>query len=74
LTSAAQQSIVQKKQFNEEFAHLKADHQAEMEACQKAWKEVQDQQEAQLATLLKAMEDLQLHFDCLTGKTNTLSQ
>jgi hypothetical protein len=39
-----------------------------MEACQRAQKEVQDQQEAQLATLLKAMEDLQLQMTALQAK------
>jgi hypothetical protein len=42
LTSATQRSIARKKRFEEEFAHLKADHQAKMEACQKAQKEVED--------------------------------
>jgi hypothetical protein len=46
LTSATQQSIARKKQFHEEFAWLKAEHQAKMEARQKAQQEVQDQQEA----------------------------
>jgi hypothetical protein len=65
LTSATQRSIAQKKQFEEEFAHLKADHQAKMEAHQMAQKEVQDQQAAQLAASLKAMEDLQLQMTAL---------
>jgi hypothetical protein len=68
LTSATQRSIAWKKQFKEEFARLKADHQAEMEARQKAVKVVQDQQEAQLAALLKAMEDLQLQMTALQAK------
>jgi cell division protein FtsL len=42
LTSATQQSIARKKKFQEEFARLKAEHQAEMEAHQKAQQEVQD--------------------------------
>jgi hypothetical protein len=68
LALAMQQSIVQKKQFEEEFACLKADHQAKMEAHQKALKEVQDQQEAQLAASLKVMEDLQLQMTALQAK------
>jgi hypothetical protein len=42
LTSATQRSIARKKKFQEEFAQLKAKHQAKMEACQKAQQEVQD--------------------------------
>jgi hypothetical protein len=68
LTSATQQSNARKRRFEEEFAHLKADHQAEMEARQKAQKEVQDQQEAQLAALLRAMEDLKLQMTALQAK------
>jgi hypothetical protein len=68
LASATQQSIAQKRQFKEEFACLKADHQAKMEAHQNALKEVQDQQEAQLAASLKVMEDLQLQMTALQAK------
>jgi hypothetical protein len=68
LTSATQQSNARKRRFEEEFAHLKADHQAEMEARQKAQKEVQDQQEAQLAASLRAMEDLKLQMTALQAK------
>jgi hypothetical protein len=68
LTSATQQSNVRKRRFEEEFARLKADHQAEMEARQKAQKEVQDQQEAQLAASLRAMEDLKLQMTALPAK------
>jgi hypothetical protein len=68
LTSATQRSNARKRRFEEEFARLKADHQAEMEACQKAQKEVQDQQEAQLAASLRAMEDLKLQMTALQAK------
>jgi hypothetical protein len=73
LTLATQQSIAHKKRFNEEFAHLKGEHQSKMEACQKAQKDVQDQQEAQFATSLKAMKDLQLQMTALQAQ-QTLSQ
>jgi hypothetical protein len=43
-----------------------------MEACQKAQKEVQDQQAAQLAASLKVMEDLQLQMTALQAN-QTLS-
>jgi hypothetical protein len=68
LTSATQRSIARKKKFKEEFARLKAEHQAEMEACQKAQQEVQNQQEAQLAASLKTMQDLQLQMSALQAK------
>jgi hypothetical protein len=42
LSSATQRSIAHKKRFNEEFAWLKEEHWAEMEACQKAQQEVQE--------------------------------
>jgi hypothetical protein len=57
------------------FAWLKEEHQAKMEAHQKAQQEVQDQQEAQLAALLKAMQDLQLQMSALQAHQNcNLSQ
>jgi hypothetical protein len=71
LTSATQRSIAHKKKFHEEFTWLKAEHQVEMEARQKAQhevQEVQDQQEAQLATSLKTMQDLQWQMSALQAK------
>jgi hypothetical protein len=47
---------------------LKEEHQAKMEAHQKVQHEVQDQQEAQLATLLKAMQALQLQMLALQAQ------
>jgi hypothetical protein len=68
LTSTMQQSIARKKKINEAFAWLKEEHQAEMEAHQKAQQEVQDQQEAQLAASLNAMQDLQLQMSALQAQ------
>jgi hypothetical protein len=59
---------VRKNRFNKEIAWLKKEHQAEMEACQKAQKAVQDQQEAQLAASLKVMRDLQLQMMALRAQ------
>jgi hypothetical protein len=59
LTSARQRSIAHKKKINGAFVLLKEEHQAKMEARQKAQQEVQDRQKAQLAASLKAMQDLQ---------------
>jgi hypothetical protein len=59
---------VRKNRFNKKIAWLKKEHQAEMEACQKAQKAVQDQQEAQLAASLKVMQDLQLQMMALQAQ------
>jgi myosin heavy subunit len=68
LTSATQRSRARKKKFQEEFTWLKAEHQAKMEAHQKAQQEDQDRQEAQLAALLKTMQDLQWQMSALQAK------